>query len=403
MDAADGNRANPGYIPQELLKELGKTNNRLLIGIPRERCGEERRLALTPEAVDVLTDCGHRVLVEKDAGLGINYGDCYFAEAGAEIVDTAAEVYQADILFKILPPTPEEVVLMKPRATVFSMIQLNVFAAEAVALMAAKRITAIAYELLADEQGGLPVSCAVSEIEGSTSIMIASELLSNVHGGKGILMGGVPGVSPTEVVIVGAGNAGTVAARTALALGALVKVFDEDIYKLRALQQAVGMKVFTSNFHPKVLHNAFLSADVVIGAMRYLDTRHRYIIAEELIRTMKRGSLLIDLRVNHGGCFETTCCLTPSDPAIFEQYGVLHYCRPNVSNHVARTTSMAVSNIFVPLILSMGEKGNLQTMVKLDAGFRAGVYMYCGKMVNRYVAGNFNLPSTDISIYLSAF
>lgn len=403
MENAGANREKGSYVTQELLKEISKVNNRLLIGIPRERCGEERRLALTPEAVDMLTDCGHRVIVEKDAGLGINYSDSHFSEAGAEIVDTAAEVYQADIIFKILPPLPEEVVLMKPRSTVFSMMQLNIFAAEALALMVAKRITAIAYELLEDKRNGLPVLCAVSEIEGSTAIMIASELLSNVHGGKGILMGGIPGVPPTEVVIIGAGTAGTVAARTALSLGALVKVFDEDISKLRMLQRSVGLKVFTSNFHPNVLRNAFLSADVVIGAMRYINTRHRYIIAEDLIRTMKRGSLLVDLRVSHGGCFETTCGLTPSDPTIFEQYGVLHYCRPNVSNNVARTTSMAISNIFVPLILSLGEKGNIQNMVKMDMGFRSGVYMYCGKMVNRYVAEHFNLPSTDISIYLSAF
>lgn len=403
MDTAEGYREKGAYVPQELLKELGRTGHRLLIGLPRERCAEERRLALTPEAVDMLTDCGHRVLVEKDAGLGINYSDSHFAESGAEIVDTAAEVYQADIIFKILPPLPEEVVLMKPRITLFSMMQLNIFTPEAIALMMAKRITAVAYELLEDDRNGLPVLCAVSEIEGSAAIMIASELLSNVHGGKGILMGGIPGVPPTEVVIIGAGTAGTVAARTALSLGAQVKVFDENIYKLRMLQRAAGLKVFTSNFHPNVLRNAFLSADVVIGAMRYINTRHRYIIAEELIRTMKRGSLLIDLRVNHGGCFETTCGLAPSDPAIFEQYGVLHYCRANVSNNVARTTSMALSNLFVPMILSLGEKGAIQTLVKMDLGFRAGVYLYCGKMVNRYVAGRFNLPSTDISIYLSAF
>lgn len=404
MDTARPNREKgASAAPLEQVKEIGKINHRLLIGIPREQNAEEKRLALTPEAIDMLTDCGHRVLVEKDAGLGINYSDNHFAEAGAEIVDTAEEVYRADIIFKILPPLPQEVALMKPRATVFSMMQLNLFPAEALALMIAKRITAVAYELLEDNHNGLPVLCAVSEIEGSAAIMIASELLSNVHGGKGILMGGIPGVPPTEVVIIGAGTAGTVAARTALSLGALVKVFDENIQKLRQLQRTAGMKVFTSNFHPNVLRNAFLSADVVIGAMRYINTRHRYIIAEDLIRTMKRGSLLIDLRVNHGGCFETTCGLAASDPAIFEQYGVLHYCRPNVSNNVARTTSMALSNLFVPIILSLGEKGAIQTLVKMDLGFRAGVYLYCGKPVNRYVADHFNLPSTDISIYLSAF
>lgn len=340
------------YIPQELLKELSKVSNRLLIGIPCERVEGERRLALTPEAVDMLTDRGHRVLVEAGAGLGINYSDNHYSEAGAEIVATPAEVYQADIILKILPPLAAEVMMMKPRTTLFSTVQFNTFSHEAFELMMAKRITAVAYELLADDKQRCPVLNVISEIEGTASITIASELLSNTQGGKGILLGGIPGVSPTEVVVIGAGNAGTVATRAAMALGASVKVFDDDINKLRTIQQVLGQGLFTSTFHPNVLQNAFRSADVVIGAMRYINTRHRYIIAEDMIRIMKRGALVIDLRINQGGCFETTCCLCPSDPAVFEQYGVLHYCRQNISNRVARTTSMALSNIFVPMLSS---------------------------------------------------
>lgn len=403
MEKAEESRRKGSYITQELLKELGKAGNRLLIGIPRERFNEEKRLPLTPEAVDMLTDCGHRVLVETEAGLGINYSDNHFSEAGAEIVATPDEVYKADIIFKILPLLPEEVVLMKPRSTVFSMTQLNIFSIEAIELMMAKRITAIGYEFLADGQNTLTVLNAISEIEGAASITIASQLLSNAGGGKGILLGGVPGVPPTEVIIVGAGVAGTVAARTALGLGAMVKVFDEHVSNLRTIQRALGLKVFTSNFQPNVLRNAFESADVVIGAMRYINVHRKYIIAEDLIRTMKRGSLVIDLRVTQGGCFETTCGLRSSDPYVFEQYGVLHYCRPNVSNNIARTTSMALSNIFIPLIFSLGDMGSIQTMIKMDAGFRSGVYMYMGKLVNRYVATHFNLLSTDIALYLSSF
>ena len=265
MEANDGRQAQGAYIPQELLKEISKVNNRLLIGIPRERCEAEKRLPLTPEAVDMLTDCGHRVLVESGAGLGINYSDNHFSEAGAEIVDTPAEVFQADLILKILPPLPVEIALMRPRTTVFSLVQFNLFAQEAFELMMAKRITAISYELMADEYNRFPVLNVTSEIEGAASITIASELLSNTQGGKGILLGGIPGVSPTEVVIIGAGNAGTVAARAALALGASVKVFDDDINKLRIIQQVLGQGLFTSTFHPNVLHNAFRSADVVMG------------------------------------------------------------------------------------------------------------------------------------------
>jgi len=256
---------------------------------------------------------------------------------------------------------------------------------------------------LADDKQRCPVLNVISEIEGTASITIASELLSNTQGGKGILLGGIPGVSPTEVVIIGAGNAGTVATRAAMALGASVKVFDDDINKLRTIQQVLGQGLFTSTFHPNVLQNAFRSADVVIGAMRYINTRHRYIIAEDMIRIMKRGALVIDLRINQGGCFETTCCLCPSDPAVFEQYGVLHYCRQNISNRVARTTSMALSNIFVPMLFLLGDAGAVQGMIKSDPGFKNGVYMYCGKPVNSYVSNRFGLSSNNIDLYLSAF
>lgn len=403
MEATGGKQVQGAYIPQELLKEISKISSRLLIGIPRERDQEERRLALTPEAVDMLTACGHHVLVETGAGLGINYSDNHFSEAGAEIVATPGEVFQADIILKILPPLPAEVALMKPRTTVLSMIHFNRFTQEAFELMMAKRIHALSYELLADNQRKYPVLNVMSEIEGTAAITIASELLSNTQGGKGILLGGIPGVSPTEVVIIGAGHAGTVATRAALALGASVKVFDEDINKLRTIQQVLGQGLFTSNFHPNVLHNAFRGADVVIGALRYINTHRRYVIAEELIRSMKKGALVIDLRMSQGGCFETTCCLLPSDPTVFEQYGVLHYCKPDISNRVARTTSMAFSNIFVPLLLRWGDAGSLQSFIKTDEGFRSGVYMYCGKPVNSFVSNHFNLSSNSLDLYLSAF
>ncbi|MDD4514664.1 alanine dehydrogenase [Massilibacteroides sp.] len=391
------------YIPQELLEELRKVNNRLLIGIPRELNPEERRLALTPEAVGMIVECGHRVLVETNAGLGINYSDNHFAEAGADIVPTAMDVYQADFILKILPPLPKEVALMKPRSTLFSMVQFNLFSNESYEGMMRKKINAFAYELITDDNHRAPILNVISEIEGTASVMIAAELLSNTRGGKGILLGGIPGVPPTEVVIIGAGNAGTVAARAALGLGATVKVFDDDINKLRTIQQILGQGVFTSNFHPNVLRNAFASADVVVGAMRYINSRRRYVIAEELIQIMKKGALVIDLRINQGGCFETTCCLSVSDPSVFEQYGVLHYCKPNISNYVARTTSMAFSNIISPLIFLLGDMGTIQTAIKADVCFRSGIYMYGGKPVNNYVSNHFNLLSNNLDIYLSAF
>jgi alanine dehydrogenase len=404
MDETGGTSYQKLYIPQELLKELGKTNNHLLIGVPCEREKGERRLALTPEAVDILAGAGHRILLETGAGLGISYADNHFAEAGAEIVDTAVDVYHADIILKVLPPLPVEVALMKPRAALFSMTPLPLFSQSAYEGMMLKRINALSYELMGGRQyEASPIRTLISEIEGAAALTLASSLLSNDGGGKGILLGGIPGIAPTEVVVIGAGTAGTAAAREAARMGAQVKVFDNDIHKLRRLQQNLGQRIFTSNFHPNVLQNAFHSADVVIGAMNYLHTRRRYLIAEELIRTMKKGALIIDLRMRQGGCFETTCCLTPSDPEVFEQYGVLHYCKADVSNSVARTTSMAFSNILVSMLLSLGDAGSFASMIKDDTAFRTGIYMYCGKPVNNYISTHFNIHSNDLDIYLSAF
>ncbi|GHT36235.1 alanine dehydrogenase [Bacteroidia bacterium] len=403
MEATEGRQQQGAYIPHELLKELSKANTRLLIGIPRERGERERRLALTPEAVDMLTEAGHRILFESGAGLGINYSDSHFSEAGAEIVDTPDEVFQADLIIKVLPPLVAEVALMKPRTILFSMVQFSIFSQAAYEAMIQKRIHAISYELMTDRQKTPPILTLLSEIEGMAALTIASSLLSNQQGGKGVLLGGIPGIAPTELVIIGAGTAGTAAARAALGMGALVKVFDNDINKLRLLELSLGQRVFTSNFHPKVLQNAFHSADVVIGAMNYLRSHRRYLIAEELIHTMKKGALIIDLSTNQGGCFETTCYLTPADPEIFEQYGVLHYCRPNISNSVARTASMAFSNILVSMLISLGDSSTFQNILKEDDCFRSGVYMYNGKPVNSYISNHFNILSNNLDIYLTMF
>lgn len=403
METVEEKKMRRAYIPQALLQELVKGGSRVTVGIPRERDTKEKRLALTPEAVNRLVEGGYRVLVESGAGFGINYSDNHFSEAGAQVVDTPAELYRADLILKVLPPSLEEVALMKPHSFLMSMIQLNRFSQEAFEAMMMKRMTAVGHEILADETGDNPVQTAISEIEGAASIAIASEMLCNTQGGKGILLGGIPGVSPTEVVIIGAGHAGTIAARAALALGATVKIFDDDIKNLRTIQQTLGQTLFTSNFHPNVLRNAFQSADVVIGAMRYINAYRHYVVPESLVRRMKRGALIIDLRMSQGGCFETTCCLGQADPDLFEQFGILHYCKASISNRVARTASMAFSNIFVPLFEKMGTMGAPLNLVRSDAGFRSGVYLYHGRPVNSYVAGHFGLPSNDIGLYLSAF
>lgn len=390
-------------VQQELMKELSKSKNQLKIGIPKEDQSIEKRLALTPEAVDMIVQAGHKIIFEEGAGLGLNYSDAKYSEAGAEITSSREQVFRSDIIFKISSPEKKDIGLMKNKATICSMLNLTELSLESIKEMMSKKINAVGYELLCDSEKCFPVRNSISEVEGAAAISVASELLSNEHGGKGVLMGGIPGVSPTEVIIIGAGVAGTIAARAALGLGACVKVFDNDVHKLREIQNTLGKTLFTSVFQPNVLINAFRTADVVIGAMRYINEPVRYIITEDVIKIMKKGSLIIDLRINQGGCFETSSQLPSGHPYVFEKYGVLHYCVPNVSSRVARTTSMALSNIFTPLIGEMGRNGGISGLTKTDIEFRSGLYMYSGKLVNTYVASHFNLPAHDIGLFLSVY
>lgn len=392
------------FVVRELLLKAEKTNFSLIIGIPCENQDIEKRLALTPESVALLVSAGYRVLLQAGAGLTINYSDSYYADSGAEIVETAQEVFQADLILKVLPPTIAEVQMMRHRSAVFSFLYLHRLTKLLLDLMQEKKISALAYELIYDDTGISPFVTSISEIEGASSITLAAELLSNAHGGKGILLGGIPGISPTEVVILGAGVAGTMAARAAMALGAAVKVFDNDILKLRNIRHHLGSSLFTSILQPNVLKNVFRSADVVIGAMQYINKTHFYRISEDLIREMKQGALIIDLRMAQGGCFESTmeACL-PDHPVIFEKHGVLHFCEMSLGSRVARTASIALSNIFVSLFATMGDFGGLANYTRFDRGFASGFYMYTGKMVNSYVANHFNLPVADIGLFLQGY
>lgn len=392
------------FVVREFLQKVNKTHSSLIIGVPKENTRFEKRLALTPEAVAQLVDAGHKVILEAGAGKPINYSDTYYAESGAIIASTRAEVFEASLIIKISPPTLQEVSLMNPRATVLSFLQQPLLTTPVLEAMSIKRINALAYDLVYDEEGASPFVTAISEIEGASAITLAAELMSNAHGGKGILMGGVPGVSPTEVIIIGAEVAGTIAARAALALGALVKVFDNDINKLRLIQHSLGRTLFTSTLQPNVLRNAFRSADVLIGAMEYINQPHRDRISADLIRELKEGALIVDLRLAQGGCFETTmgACI-PGSPTLFVKYGVLHFCEMSISSRVARTTSIALSNIFSDLFQTMANSGGVIGLAQRDRGFSSGFYMFAGKMVNPYVANLFNLPVNDIGLFLPGY
>ena len=389
-------------FPEEcLLREIAR-QPRLSIGIPKENVELETRLTLTPEGVAIVTEEGHSVYVQRGAGEGMSYTDLQYSEAGAFLVDDAAEVYGADIVLKIAPPTIEELNMMQDRSSILSMLQLTNLSAGSIKLMMKKKMNAIAFELIKDEQKAFPVVSSISEIEGSTAINVAAELMSNERGGKGILLGGIAGITPTEVVILGAGITGTVAARTALALGAQVKIFDHDISKLRKIRHYLGQQVFTSVIQPSVLFRALASADAVIGNLRYINGSERFMVSEDLVKTMKQGSIIIDMSVDQGGCFETSECKTLKNPT-FEKHGVIHYCVPNISARVARTSSMALSNIFAPIMLKIGNSGGINQAINESSGFRHGAYIYGGVLVNRLIGDYYGIPANDIGLLLAGY
>ena len=389
-------------FPEEcLLREIAR-QPRLSIGIPKENVEVETRLTLTPEGVAIVTEEGHSVYVQRGAGEGMSYSDLQYSEAGAFLVNDASEVYGADIVLKIAPPTIEELNMMQDRSSILSMLQLTNLSAGSIKLMMKKKMNAIAFELIKDEQKAFPVVSSISEIEGSTAISVAAELMSNERGGKGILLGGIAGITPTEVVILGAGITGTVAARTALALGAQVKIFDHDINKLRKIRHYLGQQVFTSVIQPSVLFRALASADAVIGNLRYINGSERFMVSEDLVKTMKPGSIIIDMSVDQGGCFETSECKTLKNPT-FEKHGVIHYCVPNISARVARTSSMALSNIFAPIILKIGNSGGVKQAINESSGFRHGAYIYGGVLVNRLIGDYYGIPTNDIGLLLAGY
>ena len=389
-------------LPQEEMLEVGTKKNSLYIGIPKEISFQETRVALVPDAVAVLVNNGHRVVVESNAGKKSNFLDTDYSEAGAQIVPTAEEVYKAEIIIKVAPPSLKEIEMMKPKQILLSTLQLSMQSDSYVKALMSKRITAIAYGWIQDKEGIYPVIRAMGEIAGGASILIAAEYLSNVNNGPGLILGGISGISPTEVVILGAGTVGEFAARAAIGLGATVKVFDNSLYKLRRLQTAVGTRIFTSVIQPKVLQKHLRTADVAIGAIRATKGRTPCVVTEEMVKDMKQGSVIIDVSIDEGGCFETSQVTNHTQP-IFRKHGVIHYCVPNIASRVSRTASYAFSTVFGPLLMNIAEYGSVDRMLKQDPGFRKGIYIYNGMLTNKFLGDFFKIPSKDINLLLAAF
>ncbi|HEY9534872.1 MAG TPA: alanine dehydrogenase [Mucilaginibacter sp.] len=385
--------------PQESMLEVKKKRNKLYIGIPKEISFQENRIPLTPLSVALLVNNGHEVMLESNAGKAAKFLDKDYSEQGAQIVFNTKKVYEADIIIKIAPPTMDEVAMMKPGQILISTLQLSSLKPELLKAMLKKQITALCFEHLRDEGNSLSVVRAMSEIVGATSILIAAEYLSNIFDGKGLMLGGITGVPPTEIVILGAGTVGEYAARTAISLGAEVKVFDPSIYKLRRLQNNIGTKVFTSVVQPIVLEKAITTCDVAIGAIRAEDGRSPCIVSESTVSKMKPNSVVIDVSIDQGGCFETSEITNHTHP-VFRKYDVIHYCVPNIASRVARTATYALTNIFAPILLDMGEQGGIKNVIWQKPGIREAVYIYQGHLTNKHIAERFNIPNKDLDLLI---
>jgi alanine dehydrogenase len=387
-------------MPQEEMLEVGRKKGKLFIGIPKEISFQENRVALVPDAVALLVNNGHRIVVETNAGKMANFQDNDYSEAGAQIVYSAEEVYKADIILKVAPPAPQEIELMQQKQTLISALQLTVQPEDFIKQLIAKRITAIAFDWIKDQDGIYSVIRSMGEIAGGTSILIAAEYLSNVNNGQGAILGGISGISPTEVVILGAGTVGEFATRAALGLGASVKVFDNSIFKLRRLQSDIGTRIFTSVIQPRVLAKHLKTADVVIGAIRAQQGRTPCVVSEEMVSEMKVGSVIIDVSIDQGGCFETSEVTNHSKP-VFRKHGVIHYCVPNIASRVSRTASYALSTIFAPILINIGEEGGVENMLRKDGGVRNGVYIYNGVLTSQVLGDMFKLPYKDINLFMA--
>jgi alanine dehydrogenase len=396
------NFGNTAFMPKEEHLETAVKYRKISIGIPNDNNDDEKRVAVTPESVNLLVDNGNEVIIQKGAGLGANYTDKDYSEYGAIITESPARVYSTDVVIKVAPFTELETDYLKGNQIVMSFLNVLMMKEETLAKLIRKKVTAIAFEKIKDNHGVCPVMESMSEICGVASILIASDYLSNHHGGKGVMLGGITGVTPTEVVILGANTAGECAARAAIGLGSEVMIFDGSLHKLRRFQNLVGQRLQTSVFHPQVLKKALKSADVLIGAIELEDLKPWYYITEDMIKMMKKGAVIIDLSIDRGGCIETTECRALKDP-VYEKHGVVHFSAWNLPSRVARTASIALSNILTPLLQNMADSGGMTQLLKNDTGLRNGAYLYNGILTNETLGQKFGVLSKDLDLLLSAF
>jgi alanine dehydrogenase len=381
-------------MPVEEKLEVKKREAKFTIGVPRETSLNERRTTLTPDAVQVLVNHGHEIIIESDSGKGSFFTDAQYAEAGARITHNAAEAFGQDLVLKINPPAEDEIDMLKPNAHLISALQINLRSPEYFRKLAEKKINAIAFEFISDEYKQLPLVRLIGEIAGTASILYSSELLALSNGN---MLGGITGVRPTEVVVIGAGIVGEFAVKAALGLGASVKVFDNSLSKLRRLHMMIDGRVPTSIIDPKELSKSVRRADVVIGALPR--TCMQPVVTEEMVLQMKKGSVIIDVTVDYGKVVETTEITTLADPYLIK-HGVIHCGLPNLTSRIPRTTSKAISNFFLSYLLSYDKEGGIENMFIHKNEMKQSLYMYRGRHTKKVICDLFGLPYHDINLLM---
>ena len=389
------------YETLEETLDIKPKRESLCIGIPKEDSFNENRIALTPDAVSVIIANGHEVNVETNAGIGANYTDNDYSEAGAKILYDKQQVYDCDIIVKSAPVSLDDCELLKMNQFIISPIHLAEMKREILLKMMAKKITALSFENLKDDSGHNPIVRSMSEIAGSAVMLIAGQYLSNANNGKGVLVGGISGIPPTKVIILGAGIVGEYAARTALAMGASVKIFDNSIYRLKRLQNNIGGRLWTSVIEPKILAKQLKTCDVAVGALSNDGGRTPMVVTETMVSNMRRGSVIVDVSIDHGGCFETSVVTTHKEPT-FTKYDVIHYCVPNIPSGFARTASQAISNVLMPLLLETAEDGGVDNVIWYKFNIRSGIYLFKGSLTNFHLSQRFNLKFTDLNLLIAS-
>ena len=379
-------------MPKEEKLEVIKKGKQFSIGIPKETCLNERRTCITPDAVQVLVEHGHEIIIEAGAGEGSFFTDLQYSESGAKITNDPKEAFGQDLILKINPPTLDEIDYMKPNTYMVSALQINLRDKEYFLKLAEKKINA--FEFIVDEYKQLALVRLIGEIAGTVSILYASELLALSNG---LMLGGITGVRPAEVVILGAGIVGEFATKAAIGLGASVKVFDNSLSKLRRLHTMVDSRVPTSIIDPKELSKSLRRADVVIGALPRLNMTP--IVTEDMVMKMKKGSVIIDITIDNGKVIETSELTTMEDPYIIK-HGVIHCGLPNLTSRMPRTTTKAISNFFLSYILNYDEEGGFENMLIRKNEMKQSLYMYKGRHTKKIICDRFGLTYHDINLLI---